>query len=412
MPQHQRAIYDELEARLEKEELRCRSEVEKWELQLEEIIVMDRGLKYLNARYHVVNDYLEAWEKFDKALRDFPRNFEYDARSQQPAFVLRTLLEACERSLCQDPRDKVYGLLGLASDVKDDDLPVDYSKSTFELFWDVVRFMYKQVKGNAFSMLREKELIRFSQLMQRSLGGPFSVGTKFQGDISPTEPHSPPLVHFSGFITGTVLVLDFGDSEPGAAPYQNQAEILKQYFRGQGRQSSTADIVAAALEQLQQVDKDRLRPFAANYSYGTTNFRDPYHAQQQNTRAARPMSSQARPVLFVEGSGMIGLASCNVRSDDLLVQFHNCDIAAIIRQCGENEAEFRLVGRAVVARKFDEKRKTVSESSPELFKYAVPEPSSLDIGKKIWLWLDAATLQELTCPLSDRREYNFDTLAV
>jgi len=109
---------------------------------------------------------------------------------------------------------------------------------------------------------------------------------------------------------------------------------------------------------------------------------------------------------------MIGLASCNVRSDDLLVQFHNCDIAAIIRQCGDNEAEFRLVGRAVVARKFDEKRKTVSESSPELFKYAVPEPSSLDIGKKIWLWLDAATLQELTCPLSDRREYNFDTLAV
>jgi hypothetical protein len=57
MPPHQRAIYDELEERLEKEELRCRSEVEKWELQLEEIIVMDPGLKYLNARYHVVNDY-------------------------------------------------------------------------------------------------------------------------------------------------------------------------------------------------------------------------------------------------------------------------------------------------------------------------------------------------------------------
>jgi hypothetical protein len=122
------------------------------------------------------------------------------------------------------------------------------------------------------------------------------------------------------------------------------------------------------------------------------------------------MSPKAQPVLFVEDSGLIGLASCNVRSDDLLVQFFDCDVAVIIRQCGENETEFRLVGRAVVARKFGEKRKTVSESSAELFKYAVPELSTLDPRKKIWLWLDAITLQELTCPVSDRREYNFDTL--
>jgi hypothetical protein len=305
---------------------------------------------------------------------------------------------------------------------------VDYSKSMFELFWDVVWFTHKEAEGGANPMLREgelmglslldeAELIRFSQLMQRSLGGPFSLDSKFQGYMSPNEHRSPQVVHISGFITGTVLVLEFGDGEPGAALYENQAETMKEYFRGQARQSSIVDMVVAALEQLQHVNRDRLRPFTANYCYGTTElskFHHPCHTQEQSTRPKRPLSPlpTAQPVLFVEDSGMIGMASCNVRSDDLLVQFQNCDIAAIIRPCSGDETKFRLVGRAVVARKFGEKRKTVSESSAELFKYAVPEPSSLDLGKQIWLWLDAVTLQELTCHVSERREYNFDTLTV
>jgi hypothetical protein len=417
--QGQPAYFDESEKALEMEV----------ELQLEEIKVMDRGLKYLQARYQEVIDYFGAYQKFDTALRNFSQNLDSDARSQQPAFVLRTLLETCERSLCQDPRDKVYGLLGLASNVKDDDLPVDYSKSMFELFWDVVWFTYKQLREDTSRTLSESgsepiqlsllhqargELIRFSQLMQRSLGGPFSVDITFQGYMSPIEPPSLPLVLLYGFITGTVLVLDFGGSEPGAALYQNEAETLKQYFRGQAGQSSTVDMVAAALEQLQDANRDRLRPFTTNYSYGTTDFQYSHHPQQRNTRPKRPVSPSptAQPVLFVEDSGLIGLASRNVRSDDLLVQFQNCDIAAIIRQCGDNEAEFRLVSRAVVARKFDEKRKTVSESSAELFKYAVPDNSTVNMKQRIWFWLDAVTLQELTCPVSERREYNFDTLAV
>jgi hypothetical protein len=430
MPQRGWAYFEELEEEPERGELRCCSEVEKAELQLEGIKVMDAGIKYLKARYQEVNDYLEACQKFDKALRDFSLNLECDAQIQQPAFVLRTLLEMCERSLCQDPRDKVYGILGLASNVKDDDLPVDYSKSMFELFWDVVWFSYKQPIDRLAQRLRESELelfqinmldeaqtelVRFSQLMQRSLGGPFSVDTKFQGYMSLTEPRSRRPVHCYGFITGTVLALDFGGSEPGAALHQNEAETLKQYFRGQAGQSSTFDMVATALEQLQDVNRDRFRRLTANYCYGTTElsrFQNLYYAQEQNTRPKRPLSPspKAQPVLFVEDSGMIGLASCNVRSDDLVVQFQNCDIAAIFRHCGENDKEFRLVGRAVVARKFGEKRKRVSESSAELFKYAVPDSTTYMEG--IWLWLDAVTLQELTCPVSERREYYFDTLSV
>jgi hypothetical protein len=43
------------------------------------------------------------------------------------------------RSLrCADPRDKVYALLGLAVDCKENDFPIDYTKSLFSVFCDLL----------------------------------------------------------------------------------------------------------------------------------------------------------------------------------------------------------------------------------------------------------------------------------
>ncbi|KAE9367276.1 HET-domain-containing protein, partial [Stipitochalara longipes BDJ] len=56
------------------------------------------------------------------------------------SFLLANLMETCKDSLCEEPRDKVYGYLGIAHDCQDGSLPIDYSKSLFELYEDVVRF--------------------------------------------------------------------------------------------------------------------------------------------------------------------------------------------------------------------------------------------------------------------------------
>lgn len=59
------------------------------------------------------------------------------------------------------------------------------------------------------------------------------------------------------------------------------------------------------------------------------------------------------------------------------MRFSNCEVAAIIFPRPRRQAQFSLIGRVIVARRTGEKRKAVSESSPELFKYSVPDSSSL-----------------------------------
>jgi hypothetical protein len=285
----------------------------------------------------------------------------------------------------------------------------------FDLFWDVVWLTYKQESihtrdidiRNSF----QPELIRFSQLLQRSLGGPFPADEVLD-KRKDKEIGLSPVVRVPGFIIGPILLLDFGDDLSSSALYQNRVEILKQYFGGQRSRESLADMVALVLDQLKDAKEDLLTPMTGIQAWSTKKIQD------QDDSAPREMYSQARksrkpqPVLFVESSGLIGFAPATVRSDDLLVQFSNCDIAAIIRPSVDNEDEYTIVGRAVVARRFDEKRKAVSDSSPELFKYAVPDPESLLAEKLVWLGFDAVTLQKLTCPVSEKREYNFDVLAV
>jgi hypothetical protein len=75
------------------------------------------------------------------------------------------------------------------------------------------------------------------------------------------------------------------------------------------------------------------------------------------------------------------------------------------------DGEYKLIGRAVVAKRFGEKEKRVSLSSPELFQYNVPEASDLAEMDRISIDVDTLTLQGLTCPTSrEKREYMFNTL--
>jgi hypothetical protein len=45
------------------------------------------------------------------------------------SFLLANLIETCKDSLCEEPRDKMYGCVGIAHDSQDGSFPIDYSKS-------------------------------------------------------------------------------------------------------------------------------------------------------------------------------------------------------------------------------------------------------------------------------------------
>lgn len=89
---------------------------------------------------------------------------------------LRSLLEISKESKCQDKRDKVYGLLGLASDMAKGEIAIDYSQSLYDLY---VNVMNSQI-GKATN---SHQLIVFSSILQKALLGPDFHITDYQ-DIS------------------------------------------------------------------------------------------------------------------------------------------------------------------------------------------------------------------------------------
>jgi hypothetical protein len=62
-------------------------------------------------------------------------------RKNRNGVRLYDILIACENSLCTDPRDKIFAFLGIADDCQGGKLEADYSKSTWDVYEQVVRFL-------------------------------------------------------------------------------------------------------------------------------------------------------------------------------------------------------------------------------------------------------------------------------
>jgi hypothetical protein len=98
-------------------------------------IVQEIGLAQ-NIRIHWSRDHIE-WDDFVSLYAVLPKDLQESlafqlvqqrmARDGLSSF-LKDLLEAFKHSRCLDPRDKVYGLLGLADDCQGGTLTADYAK--------------------------------------------------------------------------------------------------------------------------------------------------------------------------------------------------------------------------------------------------------------------------------------------
>jgi hypothetical protein len=79
------------------------------------------------------------------------------------SFTLQKLLQDHGKASCKEPRDKIYGLIGLATDACQ--FPMDYNKSLLEVWTDTMVFM------NARSLLLEPDIIPFGGLVKSLLIG-------------------------------------------------------------------------------------------------------------------------------------------------------------------------------------------------------------------------------------------------
>jgi hypothetical protein len=326
-----------------------------------------------------------------------------DARRKEPAKsnTLRGLLTTFEDTQCSEPRDKVYGLLGLAQSSPRVKITVDYAKSLFDVFKDVVWFEGSRYSADIFA------LCAFGQLIQRTLGGPFWFNDAL--DEAPDDNRLllsnnndiPRLLLIGGIGTGTIVPLEsaYESSIGWDVVRRKRLLALRACFQTKGQEYDEKDTyLAKALTELEVVSPEVFAPATSRDSYASKSKISSQPSPQPYMH--RTQNSKYYSRLFLGANGQIGLSSACAREGDVLCQFLNSDAAVIIHPRGDH---YQIVGRAVVAKRFGEVETRFTETSPYMFKHNVlrspPRNSS-----KIYFYVDAVTLQTLTCPLKSSSE--------
>ncbi|PMD27086.1 hypothetical protein NA56DRAFT_684547 [Hyaloscypha hepaticicola] len=327
---------------------------------------------------------------------------------------LEKLLITTEKSLCQDPRDKIYGLLGLLTDFRKGDIGIDYSKQLHEIYQDVIRWYY----GTRARRQDSCRLEKLSQLLQLS----FKCHLDLQAIVNEPNPgllgEVPPCLPVETFCTTAILKgpifpveNNFEDRELMDLHQGDWVHTLVGYLYNPTRYESR-DALEKELIYLDSVSTSFTIPHSSNFAYATAS-EDALHlinraTEQSNYHALRKSAGTAQ--FFGTEDGEFGIASSCMRDDDVLCQFHGSNLGAILRRRGNH---YILVSRAILS---PGPAKAAAELAPKPIFFMVPalahQPRSnlkenLEGKPTLNMVLDATALQVLTCPfeLSMKHRY-------
>jgi len=99
---------------------------------------------------------------------------------------------------------------------------------------------------------------------------------------------------------------------------------------------------------------------------------------------------------FLMDNDQTGYAPTNALPGDFICQFLGCDVAAVLRQ---REGGFDIIGRALVAKTFEEREDKNAQPWSKKYSYSVPdygESFDWNPSRAMYLYLDIVTLQQLT----------------
>ncbi|KAE8441995.1 hypothetical protein EG329_004121 [Mollisiaceae sp. DMI_Dod_QoI] len=270
-------------------------------------------------------------------------------RNSADESTLWSWMHSFRDSICFDPRDKVYALLGLAVDEHDNQLIVDYSKSLFEVYTDVINF-YCSTKP--YSTYR---VVNFSQKLQQSFNRPSELR-------SGVEAYQK------------IMRL--------AYPGHTQALI-----EVSGRRASVIRHVHWPHYQSMKVDCT----FEYEYERATNGDEREESSSHQAPSSIRNQADETK-VLFEMDNSRIGYAANNILEGDIICQFRNWDIAAVLRAKPDG---YQVVGRAQIAKSEFELEKRVSPYNGK-YRYSQLDWDAYRLRSRLDLSIDIVTLQKLT----------------
>lgn len=279
---------------------------------------------------------------------------------QSRAMQLVRLLQCTQGYQASDPRDKLYALLGLSSDVSTDDFPPDYSKPVQRVWEDLVKFMALQrnrldivssahlsVSGPGIPDLQSWLPCWHSPSTLRPLNGEptsrysYSAAGNTQAVVDLSQ--FPHVLGAEGIVADTVEI--FGGSI--TIGHECLSTIRRwQYIASQRIDSSTMDCFWRVIV----ADKDHTGNHATEY-FGR-GFNDFINGSRKvPSRCIQNFSDAVtRAVMgrrfFITRKGRLGLAPPVIQLKDRIVILKGCCVPLILRAVGDSSV---LIGEAYVS---------------------------------------------------------------
>ncbi|KAI4150839.1 MAG: hypothetical protein LQ340_003869 [Diploschistes diacapsis] len=399
---------------------------------------------------------------------------------------LENLLERFRDSGCTELRDKVYGLLGLANDVTPfsktesslhpikgqvvlqgtqseassrrnvGPFQVDYSRSFYDIWTDVVKYLFFQAKGTEARLStqtkpqlpkrvlekraslprakRRLSIVRASGIVQEAFGSAIEkelVKTEFpKARSTPTPPtdrlagdyadeHKRPqdntIIRAIGFVTGEIVHLGPHYSAL-AAELRAQQDWIASWDDHYGK--------ATDIGMLRKINEDytaRILDYEEDYLGMVREIRSCKTAvwpvtedttseavdleREQDTRGDNAAEQPQGPRICLGTNQVIALLPSAARVGDVIVQFWHCDAAMVMRSVPRPASSssigapdgptpaFKLVGRANVA------DNSVGKDSPE---HDPDNDEGSGALKAVHVDLDLPTLQTITASIVSR----------
>jgi hypothetical protein len=337
-----------------------------------------------------------SWEEFVVALKEFvvalkgveqtlgvciPLKLDTHLQEKyREGYKLHSLLEGYQNALCKDPRDKIYGFIGLATDC-DTNFPMDYSKSLFDVWKDVVTYR------NSYQKAEQSNIIEYARLvghllglfdMQRPVG--LAQGGEIQGgeivdglttllEISSLNINDSNVIKIPTMVSGTISYLNPTYEEIVAVP--NTVDV----WRSKITKHCPKDHLPNAYEEsdlfldllmegLHNEDLKEIQPFNPPLEFplmpsGLARM-EIWTGAASNISYQTP--SKPGPRLFLLDPGglgfrreaaVMGLAPSVAQPGDLLCHLYHSEKAIIARKY---EDTVKLVGTGVLALGCDEAR--------------------------------------------------------
>lgn len=336
-------------------------------------------------------------------------------------FSLQFLLEAFEHSRCKEPRDKIYAVLALADLSSPEPLIANYEKTLLEVYVDVTWFLARNYESKTPLGTRHlgfsKSIVRASQSVQRNLG---DVSLNINQDV--LEAISASLSIPRSMAAGVILIKGFiGGAITHSHPYTKDTSVddvantfrsLPTYHCRPRKTLKRTTILQNGVDGFDEDDQRRVVSFNSRISYGMRGwspqqyeprdeeqvsdggFIPEAHGRNVKRRNSLEVKKEGGFKLFLEKSGLMGIAPAEAKEGDFTCHFLNCDAAAIIRRQGD---KYVFVGRSLIFNREGCSSMRLNEWSTKNFKYFVPNEEEFPAcTNSISFYVDVATLQLLT----------------